>query len=113
MIELLCDHGADLNERDDWKNTPLHYADSLQEFDLLKLLSKYDCDLFITNACGNSFFDFIKDDEKLIEKVIKTQFWFKRKSMFLIRQYNENSLLHKIPMNVFREIVNLISYFDD
>lgn len=62
-VELLLEHGANVNEQGDIGLTALHYAASKNRLDIVKLLMRYGADESIENDFGESALDWARNSK--------------------------------------------------
>ena len=62
-VEILLDHNADINAKDNNKGTPLHHACVNGDIQLIKLLLQERADVYAKDAGGKVPFDLCKKEE--------------------------------------------------
>lgn len=60
IVNLLLDYGADINQQDAERETPLHHAVRGNSIDVTKLLMLRGADYKLQNKCGNTAYDLAK-----------------------------------------------------
>ena len=64
-VELLLDHNADINAKDNNEGTPLHRACVNGDIQLIKLLLRKGADVYAKDADGKVPFDLCKEEESM------------------------------------------------
>jgi tankyrase len=99
VIELLLEHGANVNAADRWQWTPLHESCMRAKLDVALLLVRKGADVNRKNLDGMSAIDLCPDGSDL--KLILTGEYRKSELLEAARQGDESTLLTLLtPLNV-------------